>query len=77
MKAQEKEQLRELGVDELRHREKDLREQSFKLRMQKALGQIDNALKLRETRRQIARVKTLIREKERAQTVAAPAAAER
>jgi large subunit ribosomal protein L29 len=77
MKAQEREQLRELGLDELRTREKDLREQTFKLRMQKSLGQIDNALKLRETRRQVARIKTLIRQKERAQTVAAGAAAER
>jgi large subunit ribosomal protein L29 len=77
MKAQEREQLRELGLDELRHREHDLREQTFKLRMQKALGQIDNALKLRETRRQVARIKTLIREKERAKTVAAGVAAER
>jgi len=63
MKAQEWEQMRELGVPELRDREKDLAEQLFKLRLQKSLGQIDNAVKLRETRRQIARVKTLIREK--------------
>jgi large subunit ribosomal protein L29 len=77
MKAQEREQLRELGLEELKNREKDLREQTFKLRMQKALGQIDNALKLRETRRQVARIKTLIRQKERAKTVAAGAAAER
>jgi len=63
MKAQEWEQMRELGVVELRDREKDLAEQLFKLRLQKSLGQIDNAVKLRETRRQIARVKTLIREK--------------
>jgi large subunit ribosomal protein L29 len=63
MKAQEWEQMRELGAAELRDREKDLAEQLFKLRLQKSLGQIDNAVKLRETRRQIARVKTLIREK--------------
>jgi large subunit ribosomal protein L29 len=63
MKAQEWEQMRELGVPELHDREKDLSEQLFKLRLSKSLGQIDNALKLRETRRQIARVKTLIREK--------------
>jgi len=63
MKSQEWEQMRELGVPELRDREKDLSEQLFKLRLSKSLGQIENALKLRETRRQIARVKTLIREK--------------
>jgi len=63
MKAQEWEEVRELGVPELRDKEKELAEQLFKLRLSKSLGQIDNALKLRETRRQIARIKTLIREK--------------
>jgi large subunit ribosomal protein L29 len=63
MKAQEWEQVRELEVPALRDKEKELAEQLFKLRLSKSLGQIDNALKLRETRRQIARIKTLIREK--------------
>ena len=63
MKAQEKQQLRDLGEAELRDRERELSEQLFKLRLQKSLGQIDNAVKVRETRRQIARVKTFIREK--------------
>jgi large subunit ribosomal protein L29 len=75
MKTQEWQQLRELGVTELRDRERELREQLFKLRLQKALGQIDNAVKVRHTRRNIAQVKTLIREKELAGTAqtAAPA----
>jgi large subunit ribosomal protein L29 len=71
MKAQDWAQMRELGVAELKDREKDLHEQVFKLRLQKSLGQIENALKLRETRRQIARVKTLIREKAAAPQAAA------
>jgi large subunit ribosomal protein L29 len=73
MKAQEWEQVRELDVPALRDKEKELSEQLFKLRLSKSLGQIDNALKLRETRRQIARIKTLIREK--APSTAAAAAA--
>lgn len=73
MKAQEREKLRELGLTELQSQEKELAEKLFRLRMQKALGQIDNALKVRETRRQIARLKTLIRQKELAQPAAAAA----
>jgi len=56
-------QIRELGPGDLRGREKELQEQLFRLRFQKSLGQLDNALKLREVRRDIARVKTVLREK--------------
>jgi large subunit ribosomal protein L29 len=58
------EQIRDMGLDELRHKEKELQEQLFRLRFQKSLGQLDNALKLRETRRDIARVKTILKEKQ-------------
>jgi large subunit ribosomal protein L29 len=58
------EQFREMGTDELRHREKELQEQLFRLRFQKSLGQLDNALKLRETRRDIARLKNILKEKQ-------------
>ncbi len=58
------EEIREMGVDELRHKEKELQEQLFRLRFQKSLGQLDNPLKLRETRRDIARVKTILKEKQ-------------
>jgi len=56
--------VREMGQDELKARERELAEQLFKLRVQQSIGQLDNALKLRETRREIARVKTVIREKQ-------------
>ena len=58
------EKLRELNVDELRGKERELQEQLFRLRFQKSLGQLDNALKLREVRRDIARVKTVLRQKQ-------------
>ncbi len=57
------EKLREMNLDDLRGEEKKLAEQMFRLRFQKALGQLDNALKIRETRRDLARVKTLLKEK--------------
>ena len=56
------EKLRELNTDELRGKERELQEQLFRLRFQKSLGQLDNALKIRETRRDIARVKTVIKQ---------------
>jgi large subunit ribosomal protein L29 len=58
------EKIRELGEGELRGKQKELQEQLFRLRFQKSLGQLDNALKLREVRRDIARVKTVLREKQ-------------
>ena len=58
--------VREMGQDELRAKERELSEQLFKLRVQQSIGQLDNALKLRETRRDIARVKTVLREKQAA-----------
>lgn len=55
--------VRELSAEELKTKERELQEQLFKLRVQKSIGQLDNAIKLRETRREIARVKTVKREK--------------
>jgi len=59
--------LRELGQPELLAKNKELSEQLFRLRLQKAVGQLENALKVRETRREIARVKTILKEKSSAQ----------
>ena len=56
------EKIREMSPDELRNKERELQEQLFRLRFQKSLGQLDNALKIRETRRDIARVKTVLRQ---------------
>ncbi len=57
-------QVREMGSDELQAKEKELQEQLFRLRVQKSIGQLDNAVKVREVRRDIARVKTVLREKQ-------------
>ena len=56
--------VREMGPDELHAREKELQEQLFRLRVQQSLGQLENAVKLREVRRDIARVKTALRDKQ-------------
>jgi large subunit ribosomal protein L29 len=57
------EKLRELSPDELHDKERELHEQLFRLRFQKALGQLDDPFKLRLARRDIARIQTILREK--------------
>jgi len=58
-------EMREKSVDELNQRERDLREQLYKLRFQRATGRIENPMKMREVKREIARIKTLIVERSR------------
>jgi large subunit ribosomal protein L29 len=57
-------EFRELAADELRRREKDLDDQLFRLRIQKSMGQVEAAHKVKSVRRDLARVKTVLREKE-------------
>jgi large subunit ribosomal protein L29 len=61
MKATE---IRELTVDDLRARVKDLDDQIFRLRIQKSMGQLEAPGKVRDVRRDLARIKTILREKE-------------
>ena len=55
--------LRERSPDELTKTLSDLEEQLFKLRFQKSTGQIENPVKIREVRKDIARVLTVINER--------------
>jgi large subunit ribosomal protein L29 len=57
-------ELRDLTVDDLRAREQDLRDQLFRLRIQKSMGQLEVPGKVRITRKDLARVKTVLREKQ-------------
>ena len=56
-------ELRELGDDELTQKERDFREEMFRLRLRGATGQIENKMKARMVRRDLARVLTLKRER--------------
>ena len=56
-------EFRDLGADELKQREKDLDDQLFRLRIQKSMGQLDSPDKVRTVRRDLARVKTVLRQK--------------
>ncbi len=58
--------LREMGPDEIRTRVGELREELFNLRFRNTMKQLDNPLKIRESRREMARLLTVLKEKERA-----------
>ena len=62
MKSVEK--LRDLSVDELVQKDTELRNELFNLRFQHATHQLENTSRVKLVRRDIARVKTIIREKE-------------
>lgn len=61
MKAKD---IRSYSVEQLQTELNTLKEELFNLRFQHATGQLENPLKLREVRRDYARVKTILREKE-------------
>ncbi|MGB2717560.1 MAG: 50S ribosomal protein L29 [Vicinamibacterales bacterium] len=56
-------EFRDLHVDELQERIKEMDDQLFRLRIQKSMGQLEAAHKLKSLRRDLARVKTVLREK--------------
>ncbi len=58
------EKFREMNAGELEHQERELSEQVFRLRFQIAAGQAEGLKKMREARKDLARVKTLRRETE-------------
>ena len=61
MKKKERETLAQQGEGELVEKEKQLKEASWKLRLQQSTGQLENPSRLRVLRRDIARVKTFRR----------------
>lgn len=64
MKASE---FRDLSIEELEVKEKELSEALFNLKFQHATGQLDNTAQLNKTRKDIARVKTILVEKRNAE----------
>ena len=61
MKAKE---LKNLSVDELLKKQNELKKDLFMLRMQHATNQLDNPIRIAEVKKDIARVKTIIREQQ-------------
>ncbi|MCK5641873.1 MAG: 50S ribosomal protein L29 [Gammaproteobacteria bacterium] len=56
-------ELRNMTADELKQEEANLRKELFNLRFQKVTGEIENPMRIKQTRKDIARVLTVITEK--------------
>ncbi len=64
MKAKEINQVRGLSVEKLQEKLQELKKDLFMLRMQHATNQLDNPMQIAAVKKDIARIKTIIREKE-------------
>ena len=64
MKAKEIKEVRGLSVEKLEAKLQELKKDLFMLRMQHATNQLDNPMQIAAVKKDIARVKTIIREKE-------------
>jgi len=64
MKAKEIKEIRGLSVEALGEKLQELKKDLFMLRMQHATNQLDNPMKIAAVKKDIARIKTIIREKE-------------
>ena len=64
MKAKEIKEIRGLSIEKLEEKLQELKKDLFMLRMQHATNQLDNPLQIATVKKDIARIKTIIREKE-------------
>ena len=64
MKAKEINQVRGLSIEKLQEKLQELKKDLFMLRMQHATNQLDNPMQIAAVKKDIARIKTIIREKE-------------
>ena len=64
MKAKEIKEIRGLSVEDLEKKLNELKKDLFMLRMQHATNQLDNPMQITAVKKDIARIKTIIREKE-------------
>ena len=64
MKAKEIKEIRGLSVEKLEAKLQELKKDLFMLRMQHATNQLDNPMQIASVKKDIARIKTIIREKE-------------
>jgi len=59
-------EFRELSMNELQRKAQDLRNEAFNIRIKRSTGQLENTARLKQLRRDIARVETIMREKREA-----------
>jgi len=56
--------LRRMSAEELKQKERELREELFNLRFQHSLGQLTNTARISQVKREIAKIKTILHERE-------------
>lgn len=64
MKTRELDEIRHLDLHEMNNKLMDLKSELFNLRFQLSVGQLENSMRIREVKKSIAQVKTVIREEE-------------
>jgi large subunit ribosomal protein L29 len=57
-------EIRDLSVDELKQKEQDLVDEFFRLKVRRATGQLDSSAMMKNVRKDIARIKTVLKERE-------------
>jgi len=63
-----KKEIQDLAVEELRHKEAEMREEIFRLRMKRSSSSLDNTMLIRNRRKDLARIITFLRQKEGGET---------
>ena len=63
-------EIRELSTDELSGRKRELRQEVFNLRMQQASGQMERPSRLKDIRKEVARIETVLSERNNKKAVA-------
>ncbi len=63
-----KREIQDLAVAELRHKEAEMREEIFRLRMKRATSSLDNTMLIRNRRKELARIVTFLRQKQGGET---------
>lgn len=60
-------EIRDLSLEEMLQKEKDLTEELFNLKFQSAMGQLENTMRVKQVKKDIARVKTILKEHRKGQ----------
>ncbi len=63
--SRKRKEISELAVEELRHKEAEMREEVFRLRMKQSASALENTMLIRNRRKDLARIITFLRQKEK------------
>ena len=63
-----KKEIQNLALEELRHKEAEMRDEIFRLRMKRSASSLDNTMLIRNRRKELARIITFLRQKQEGET---------